>query len=195
MLYLDPLQVELCFAEFLVDLLLLLEFLFAVSSWDIYVCRWYTVRSTHWKVLLFPAKVFCSHLLNESWKYRLLVTVKPSLGQWKVNLFIALHNYAAWQLRTTIPSDPLLKTYEKLFNVTTICKKQGNILRTDKYFWEIDSMDDWVPLKNVLHVQVADFGNISLSSWTCPTGRLYAILRCFKLRDCWNNMLINLSSR
>ena len=98
--------------------------------------EWYTVRSTHWKVLLFSAKVFCSHLLNESWKYRLLVTVKPSSGQWKVNLFIALHNYAASQLRTTIPSDPLLKTYEKLFNVTTICKTQVKILRTHKYFGE-----------------------------------------------------------
>ena len=136
MLYLDPLQLELCFAAFLVDLFLLLEFLFTVSSWDIYVCRWYTVRSTHWKVLLVSAKVFCSHLLNDSWKYRLLVTVKPSSGQWKVNLFIALHNYAASQLRTTIPSDPPLKTYEKLFNVTTICKKQVKILRTHKYSGE-----------------------------------------------------------
>ena len=32
LLYLDPLQLELCFAELLLDLLLLLEFLFTASS-------------------------------------------------------------------------------------------------------------------------------------------------------------------
>ena len=184
LLYLDPLQLELCFAESLLDLLLLLEFLFTASSWDIYVCRWCRVRGTHWKVLFFSSRVFCSHVLNESWKYRLFVTVKPASGQWKVNLFLALHNYAAWQLRTTVPSDSLLKTYEKLFNVRIIQKKK-TFLQLVSIWRKIDSVNDhWVPLKNIFHVLVAGFGKICLLSSTCPTGKLYASLRCFKFRDC-----------